>query len=60
MVFPNEAGWLRLVMALAAELDEEWLEAARYLNMELLKAQRGVQVAQQEGRNWGGCLIPGL
>ena len=48
-VFPNEASCLRLVRALAAEIDEEWLEGARYLNMELLREQRRVQATQAEG-----------
>ena len=39
-VFPNEASCLRLVRALAVEKHEEWLEATRYLNMELLKEHR--------------------
>jgi len=47
-VFPNEASCLRLVRALAAEIDEEWLEGARYLNMELLREQRRVQMAEAE------------
>ena len=34
---------------MAAEIDEEWLEGARYLNMELLREQRRVQAAQAEG-----------
>lgn len=39
-IFPNEASCLRLIRALAAEQDEEWVEATRYLNMEELKEQK--------------------
>lgn len=35
-IFPNEASCLRLVRALAVEVHENWIEATRYLNMELL------------------------
>jgi transposase-like protein len=35
-IFPNEASCLRLVRALAVEMHENWIEATRYLNMELL------------------------
>lgn len=35
-IFPNEASCLRLVRALAVETHENWIEATRYLNMELL------------------------
>jgi len=36
-IFPNAASCLRLVRALAAEIHENWIEAIRYLNMDLLK-----------------------
>jgi len=36
-IFPNAASCLRLVRALAAEQHEVWIEATRYLNMDLLK-----------------------
>jgi putative transposase len=39
-IFPNAASCLRLVRALAAEIHENWIEATRYLNMELLKELR--------------------
>lgn len=39
-IFPNEASCLRLIRALAAEQDEEWIEATRYLNMEELREQK--------------------
>ena len=38
-IFPDAASCLRLVRALAAEMDEEWVEATRYLNMEFLREQ---------------------
>jgi transposase-like protein len=34
-IFPNESSCLRLIRALAVELHENWIEATRYLNMEL-------------------------
>lgn len=34
-IFPNEKSCLRLVRALAVEVDENWIEAPRYLNMSL-------------------------
>jgi putative transposase len=39
-IFPNAASCLRLIRALAVETHEQWLEANRYLNMDLLKEQR--------------------
>jgi transposase-like protein len=44
-IFPNEASCLRLVRALAVEQHEEWLEGARYLDMEPLREQRKVNLA---------------
>ena len=41
-IFPNEASCLRLIRALAAETHEDWLEANRYLNMELLKEHKKI------------------
>ncbi len=38
-IFPNSAGCLRLVRALAVEIHENWIEAIRYLNMEPLREQ---------------------
>jgi putative transposase len=38
-IFPNAAGCLRLVRALAVEMHENWIEAIRYLNMEPLQEQ---------------------
>ena len=34
-IFPNPASCLRLVSALLAETDEDWLEGKIYLNMKL-------------------------
>jgi putative transposase len=44
-IFPNEASCLRLVRALAVEQHEEWLEGARYLDMDPLREQRKVNLA---------------
>ena len=34
------AGALRLIRALAVEIHENWIEAHRHLNMEMLREQR--------------------
>jgi putative transposase len=39
-IFPNEASCLRLVRALAMETHENWIEATRYLSMDLLREHR--------------------
>jgi putative transposase len=39
-IFPNEQSCLRLVRALAVETHENWIEAHRYLDMNLLKEHR--------------------
>jgi putative transposase len=39
-IFPNEASCLRLVRALAVETHENWIEATRYLNMDLLEEHK--------------------
>jgi putative transposase len=39
-IFPNAASCLRLVRALAVEIDENWMEAMQYLNMEPLAEQK--------------------
>jgi len=39
-IFPNAESCLRLVRALAVEAHENWLEANRYLNMDLLKEHK--------------------
>jgi putative transposase len=38
-IFPNAASCLRLLRALAVEIHEDWVEATRYLNMEVLREQ---------------------
>lgn len=43
-IFPNPASCLRLVRALAVEIHEDWIEATRYLNMDLLKEHRKEQM----------------
>jgi transposase-like protein len=45
-IFPNEASCLRLIRALAAETHEDWLEANRYLNMELLKEHKKLRLSR--------------
>lgn len=47
-IFPNAQSCLRLLRALAVETHENWIEATRYLDMEILKEHRkqpAVQVA---------------
>ncbi len=39
-IFPNEASCLRLIRAMAVETHENWIEAIRYLNMELLEDRK--------------------
>jgi transposase-like protein len=39
-IFPNASSALRLIRALAVEVHEEWIEATRYLDMQLLKEQK--------------------
>ena len=38
-IFPDEASYRRLIRAVAAEQQEEWLEGSRYLNADLLREQ---------------------
>jgi putative transposase len=38
-IFPNRESCLRLTRALAVEIHEDWVEATRYLDMEVLKEQ---------------------
>lgn len=47
-IFPNEASCLRLVRALAAEIHEDWIEATRYLNMELYREHKKLQLLTPE------------
>jgi putative transposase len=44
-IFPNGASCLRLIRALAVETHEGWLEASRYLNMELLKEHKKLRLS---------------
>ena len=39
-IFPNAESCLRLVRALAVEMQENWLEATRYLYMDHLKEHK--------------------
>ncbi|OLC32842.1 MAG: hypothetical protein AUH28_11600 [Acidobacteria bacterium 13_1_40CM_56_16] len=39
-IFPDASSCLRLVLALAVETHENWIEATRYLNMDFLKEHR--------------------
>jgi transposase-like protein len=39
-IFPNEQSCLRLVRALAVETHENWIEATRYLNMDLMREHK--------------------
>lgn len=43
-IFPNAASCLRLVRALASEIHENWIEATRYLNMDLWKELKKEQM----------------
>ena len=45
-IFPNLESCLRLVRALAVEIHEGWLEASRYLNMDLLREHKKDQLRQ--------------
>ena len=45
-IFPNLQSCLRLVRALAAEIHETWIEAMRYLNMDLLREAKKNQMRQ--------------
>lgn len=42
-IFPNTASCLRLVRALTVEIHEDWIEATRYLNMELWEEHKKAQ-----------------
>ena len=43
-IFPNGESCLRLIRALAVETHEGWLEASRYLNMDLLQEHKKEQM----------------
>ncbi len=45
-IFPNTASCLRLIRALAAETHEDWPEASRYLNMDLLREHKKEQMRE--------------
>ena len=45
-IFPNAASCL-LVRALAVEIHEDWIEATRYLNMELLEEHKREQLRRR-------------
>lgn len=47
-IFPNAESCLRLVRALAVEIHENWIEATRYLNMDLLREQEKERLRQIE------------
>ena len=44
-IFPNAASCLMLIRALAAETHEDWLEASRYLNMDLRKEHKKLRLS---------------
>jgi putative transposase len=44
-IFPNAPSCLRLIRALAVETHEGWLEASRYLNMDLLKEHKKLRIS---------------
>jgi len=44
-IFPNASSCLRLIRALAVETHEGWLEASRYLNMDLLKEHKKLRIS---------------
>ena len=45
-IFPDSVSCLRLVRALAVEIHEDWIEATRYLNMELLQELKKERLRQ--------------
>ncbi len=47
-IFPNAASCLRLVLALAVEIHENWIEATRYLNMDLWRELKKERLRQLE------------
>lgn len=44
-IFTNAASCLRLIRALAVETHKGWLEASRYLNMDLLKEHKKLRIS---------------
>jgi putative transposase len=47
-IFPNEASCLRLIRALTVETHENWIEATRYINMDLLKEHKKEELRKLE------------
>ena len=45
-IFPNTASCQRLIRALAVEIHENWIEATRYLTMDLLSEQKTEKLRQ--------------
>jgi putative transposase len=45
-IFPNADSCLRLMRALAVEIHEDWIEQHRYLNMELLREHKKLQMTR--------------
>jgi len=45
-IFPNPESCLRLMRALAVEIHEDWIEQHRYLNMELLREHKKLQLTK--------------
>jgi transposase-like protein len=45
-IFPDDKSCLRLVRALAVETHEGWLEASRYVGMDLLREHRKEHLRQ--------------
>jgi transposase-like protein len=45
-IFPNAESCLRLIRALAVETHENWIEAIRYLNMDLLREHKKQQLRE--------------
>jgi putative transposase len=45
-IFPNPESCLRLMRALAVEIHEDWIEQHRYLNMELLREHKKLQLVR--------------
>jgi putative transposase len=48
-IFPNEQSCLRLIRALAVETHENWIEAHRYLDMNLLKEHKKTRTDEARG-----------
>ena len=46
-IFPNVASCLRLVRSLAVEIHEDWIEATRYLNMDVLEEHKREQLRRR-------------